>query len=231
MRYQGGKGRIAGILAPEVRRLAGGRRIVEPFAGGLSMTVALQPAEASDASPAVATLVREVRAGWRPPTVVTAEEYANASLRRSETDDPLVCFIGQCCTFGGKWFGGLARGHARQPDPIATAARTLVERVEAIPSTTFRRARYEEASIKCGDFVYCDPPYRGTAAGYPTPPFDHRAFWDWARMQACYGCAVAVSEFSAPDDIPEVYRLDRHRPTRAADGSRVVERLFYLAAA
>ena len=135
MRYSGGKGKIAAKLAACLLSLPH-KRIIEPFFGGLSMTVALQPSYASDASLPVVTLVNAVRAGWRPPEEVSEELYRECAARKTQHDDPLVAFVGHC-TFGGKWYGGLARGHVRQREPVRAAARTLLARVAACPNTTF----------------------------------------------------------------------------------------------
>jgi len=61
MRYCGGKSRIAGWLAEQIAPFRAGRRLVEPFCGGLSATVALQPQLASDASVPLIHLIRACR--------------------------------------------------------------------------------------------------------------------------------------------------------------------------
>jgi DNA adenine methylase len=228
MRYQGGKGRLAEFIAPIVREIAAGRPIVEPFHGGLSMTVALQPARASDLSRPVATLIREIRAGWSPPSTLSEGDYQALARRRDDMDDPLVCFAGQCCTFGGKWFGGYARTHARQRNPIGAARSSLLARIRATSATTFSLADYRDAVVESGDLVYCDPPYQDTSCDWPVAPFDHGAFWQWARDLADCGVDVVVSEFSAPEDAVEIWTRDRPRFTRGAVKADEIERLYLI---
>lgn len=228
MRYQGGKGLLARFIAPIVREVASSRPVVEPFHGGLSMTVALQPVRASDLSKPVATLIREVRRGWLPPTELSEAEYNDLARRRGDMDDPLVCFAGQCCTFGGKWFGGYARGHARHRDPIGAARSSLLARIRATMSTTFSSGDYREIEVSPGDVIYCDPPYRDTSCDWPVEPFDHEAFWQWARDMGAMGCDVLVSEFSAPPDALEVWARDRPRFTRGSEKVDEIERLFLI---
>lgn len=231
MRYQGGKGKLAKVLAPMILEHAAGRRIVEPFYGGLAMTHALQPAMASDLSKPMFTLVQAVRGGWEPPVFMSAEEYSVLARRKDDHDDPLVCFAGQGCTFGGKWFGGYARGHVRQREPIQAAGRTLLKRVRGTLSTDFRLGSYSDTAVVAGDVVYCDPPYRDTCQTYPTPPFDSDAFWNWCRSAADRGADVFVSEFTAPDDVVIFWEKERPTQTRHNDRSTVIERLFHIPAA
>jgi DNA adenine methylase len=157
---------------------------------------------------------------------MTDEAYLMLQSRRLDVDDPLVCFAGFCCSWGGKWFGGLARGHKRQREPIRAAAVTLMKRVGATRGVIFHHCSYLEIEPFPGTTIYCDPPYEGTTHGYPTPPFDHIQFWDWCRQQARRGCTVLVSEFGAPDDVECVWEMDRATLTRNHTSDRVLERLF-----
>lgn len=225
MRYQGGKGHIRGKLGALVRQFSDGRPIVEPFCGGLSMTCELMPRAASDFSRPVITLVEAVRSGWRPPQEISDEQY-RALARSRDQEDPLTCFAGQCCSFGGRWFGGLARGHATNPHPVLTAGETLVSRVAQLDGVQFRHCDYREAEVRAGDTVYCDPPYIGSTASWPTPKFDHAEFWTWAQDTAATGAIVLVSEFDAPDGVEMVASFDRSENLRSAARSRPVEKLF-----
>lgn len=227
MRYQGGKGLLAQHLAPVILAYANGRPIVEPFHGGLAMTVALQPRLASDLSRPVSTLIRSVRSGWTPPQIDEAR-YRALAARRDDMDDPDVAFAGHCASFGGKWFGGLARPHKRQRDPIGAAWSTLKRRIEQTETIDFRLLDYREVPIQPGDVVYCDPPYAGTSADWPVAPFDHAKFWQWCRGMAAQGVPVLVSEFSAPEDATLLWQRERGAFTRNAAGSTVTERLFVM---
>lgn len=229
MRYQGGKGRTGTHIAPIVLREAAGLTIHEPFCGGLGMTKRILPKTAGDASLPVLTLVNAVRGGWRPPVHVTESEYARvAALPRDEANqlDPYYCFVGQCCTFGGKWFGGYARAHGDSPSPIRAAQKSLIAKVKATMETEFYHGAYDSREYGKGDAVYCDPPYAGTSANYPTAKFDHEAFWRWVGTQADCGAVMLVSEFSAPEWVTEVWSKEAVSSTRHADDRTVTERLY-----
>lgn len=230
MRYQGGKGKLAKTIAPVILNFAAGRRIVEPFHGGLSMTVALQPAIASDYSLPAHTLVKSTRAGWEPPSFVDEQTYNELKRGVRDQSDPLTCFAGQCCTFGGGWFKGYARGHPSQREPIRAAAVALKRRVGATLSTTFLHQPYWELDVLPGDVVYCDPPYKDTSQDYPVEAFDHNRFWEWARQIAEDGADVFVSEFSAPDDVAVFWEKEVAKQTRSKDGSTKIERLYHIPA-
>lgn len=224
MRYSGGKGKIAQKLAEVILALPH-ERIVEPFCGALSMTVALQPALASDVSRPIITLVEAVRSGWKPPEEVSEDTYRECSQRKGEFTDPLVAFVGHC-TFGGKWYGGLARGHKRQREPVRAAARTLIKRVGSVPKTKFEWMDYRLMPEQpLGTLIYCDPPYNGTTNGYAVAGFSHHVFWDWVREQS-KRLTVVVSEYNAPQDFKSIFDLDCATNVRRLDTDRRVERLF-----
>jgi DNA adenine methylase len=227
MRYAGGKGRIGKHIAAMLAPYVAGRRVLEPFCGGLSMTTLLQPAEASDNSEPLISLIEAVRGGWRPPATMTDAEYRALQRERDNHGDPLVAFAGFCCSWGGKWFGGLARGHKHQPDPVGTAAATLLRRVNACASVNFSHREYMDTQFTAGDVLYCDPPYAGTNHAYPVAPLDHGAFWEWARTVSRAGASIFVSEFAAPPDAIEVGST-RRSPTLACSDDRQgkAERLF-----
>lgn len=224
--YQGGKDRTGTHIAPIVLREAGDRRLYEPFCGGLGMTRRLQPRVAADASLPMITLINAVRNGFRPPVNITAAEYARvAALPRDETD-PYICFVGQCCTFGGKWFGGFARRYDGG-EAIRNGQRLLLKNVAACATVEFRHESYDDVEYGAGDAIYCDPPYRGTTASWPTPPFDHDKFWAWCDRQATRGAVVIVSEYQAPIGVEEVWSKPvKSMLHREGGGLGVTERLY-----
>ena len=223
MRYSGGKGKIAAKLAAEILKLPH-VGVIEPFCGAFSMTVQLQPTQAFDLSQPVITLANAVRGGWRPPTEVSEQLYRDCASRKDEVGDPLIAFVGHC-TFGGKWYGGLARGHKRQREPVRAAAETLVRRVLACPNTEFRCGSYRDVVIPPRALVYCDPPYAGTTNGYAVSTFNHDAFWNWVREHSAKS-QIVVSEYAAPSDFRAIFTLDCATNVRRLDFSRRQEKLF-----
>ena len=229
MRYLGGKVKLRKHIAPIIKWLANDAPILEPFMGGLNMTIKLQPKVASDLAPQVVTLVHAVRAGWRPPHRVDDELYQKARERSHQTDDPLVCFIGQFCTFGGKWFGGLLRPYpptttgVGDMDPTGHAARQLLKYIAGIEGVDIRQRDYRDCELDQSALIYCDPPYFGTQQY--SSSFNHNEFWEWARSAAAKGNAVIVSELSAPEGIRCIF--ERRKGNYMNKGHQI-ERLYLL---
>lgn len=125
----------------------GDRVFWEPFCGGLSVSVRLAahgPGIVSDANPALISMYQAVRDGWVPPEHVTREEYQAA--RTLPDSDPLKGFIGFGCSFGGKWFGGMARSRGRNYS--AESARAISRDVGKIAGS----------AIECMSFFRLEPP-------------------------------------------------------------------------
>lgn len=223
MRYIGGKHRIAKQLSQVILPHREGRRFLEPFCGGLSATVALQPDMASDASEPVIRLVNAIRDGWNPPENVTEDDY-----RQSRgSGEPLEAFCGLCCSFGGKWFGGYAREEGRN---FALQGRNaLLRKVEATRNVQFLHRSYEQVDVQYGDLLYCDPPYAGTTNGYATGPFDSESFWDWVKWagNTC-GALVFISEFNGPEwaDVHAEFPSRTDLRKRDAGRQATIEKLF-----
>ena len=203
MRYCGGKHRIATQLSQAILPCVGGT-LWEPFCGGLSATVLLQPSIASDLSSPVIKLIEAVREGWLPPDFVTEEMYEFAR----EQNTPLAAFIGHSCSWGGKWWGGYAREGNR--NFALNGKNSLLKKVKLVPNVIFYNISYEQIKPKRGDTVYCDPPYFGTTNGYASGDFDHIKFWHWVKYLAfdC-GVQVFVSEFFGPTKF--LYRTFRSK--------------------
>lgn len=222
MRYIGGKHRIAKQLASAILPHVGTRRLIEPFCGGLSATVALQPVVASDASEPIIRLIDAVRGGWEPPSEVTEEMYQTAR----GTGTPLEAFCGHCCSFGGKWWGGYAREKGRN---FALQGRNaLLRKVRATIGVTFKHGGYQEWEPGRGDVFYCDPPYAGVTNGYATGPFDSEMFWNWVREGGERGALIFISEFHGPDwaDVHAEFLSRTDLRKRNTEKQATVEKLF-----
>jgi len=222
MQYLGGKHRIAKQLAYYILPRTMGR-LIEPFHGGLSASVALQPKFASDAFEPLTRLVAAVRAGWEPPDVVTEETYH--AVRGSGT--PLEGFAGFACSFGGKWFAGYAR-NSRGDNFAKQSKNALLKKMKALENTQFGHKSYFWTEAQSGDTLYCDPPYAGTTTYKGLPSFDHEMFWSWCAWQAGRGVLVFVSEFTGPpwSVLAEIKsKSDMH--TRLRDQT-TTEKLFML---
>lgn len=230
MRYLGGKERLARHLAEVM--LAGPARPYywEPFVGGASVLKRMAPhferAYASDVVPDLIELYRAVQRGVSLPTTITEAEYR--ALRNAEPS--AVCALaGFGGSFGGKWFGGYARGNGPKGprNYVAETVRNLEAMREAISHVEFRCLPYEKATASAQMLVYCDPPYAGTTGYDGTDGFDHGAFWGWARQQARRGAMVYVSEYTAPPWAQQVWEKPvKSTVARAKVDNARTEKLF-----
>lgn len=235
MRYVGSKKRIAKRILDEILSRRENRDVYwEPFCGGLNSFSVVAPhfrkAFASDAHQDLILMWQTIQGGWIPPTEVTEEEYQD--LRAAEPS-ALRGFVGMGGSFGGKWFGGYARGgfnsdgsprnHQRESSTAAVQRMASLSEIDV----TFRNASYSEGSAGPGFVVYCDPPYASTLGYRGTDEFDSESFWKWCRKQSRAGALVLVSEYTAPDDFTCVAEFS-HRMSVALTGNRKVttERMF-----
>ena len=235
MRYVGSKKRIAKRLLAEITARRGNRSVYwEPFCGGLNSFSVIAPtfskAFASDSHTDMVMMWVAIWDGWTPPAIVTEEEYS--SLRHAPSS-ALRGFVGMGGSFGGKWFGGYARGgvnsdgtprnHQRESSDAA------VRRIRELSGTdvSFRNASYSDGRADSRFVVYCDPPYASTLGYGGTSEFDHEAFWEWCRVQSLNGALVVVSEYAAPEDFQCVAEF-RHRMSvsLASDRKITTEKLF-----
>jgi DNA adenine methylase len=235
VRYVGSKKRIAKRLLKEIQSRKGDRSVYwEPFCGGLNSFSVVAPhftrAFASDAHPDLILMWQAIQDGWVPPSVITEEKY---QALRNASPSAIRGFAGMGGSFGGKWFGGYARGgfnsdgtpRNHQRESADAALRRILELSGT--DVTFRNADYSDGRADSRFVVYCDPPYASTLGYRGTAEFNHSAFWEWCREQSRSGALVLVSEYSAPEDFPCVAEFS-HRMSVALSGDRktTAEKLF-----
>lgn len=228
MRYIGGKHRIAKWLAQQILPLRQDRRLIEPFCGGLSATVALQPDLACDASVPLMSLIQACRNGWDPPSDLSEADYHYA--RTLPAENPLHGFAAFCCSFGGKYWGGYARDAREAGRNYAKQGRNaLLRKIEATRNVEFQLLSFEQLRPGPGDLVYCDPPYEGTTMGYSTPDWNPKNFWEWASESAARGAILVVSEFNAPEGTRILAQRESSTNLRTTRrGQQTLEKLFIL---
>lgn len=225
MRYLGGKHRIAKWLRQQITPLRRNRRLIEPFCGGMSATVAIQPDLACDASVPLISLIHACRNGWEPPTDLSESEYQYAKTLPPE--NPLHGFAAFCCSFGGKYWGGYAREAGR--NFAKQGKNALLRKIEATRGVEFQLMSFEQLQPGSGDLVYCDPPYGGTTMGYSTPVWNPEAFWSWARESAARGAILLVSEFSAPEGVAVLAQIESSTDLRTKNrNQQTTEKLFVM---
>lgn len=209
MRYMGGKGRIAKAIATVILADTDARGTYhEPFIGGGAVAARMgqhfNVAYYSDINLDLAMMWDALLHGWTPPTAVTLDEY---QALRHAAPSPLRGFVGTGGSFGGKWFGGYARGgynaDGTPRNHQAESARAVLKDVSTMKAKSVTEAFWEDALLirpERGDVVYCDPPYAGTTTYNGQQGLDHARFWETVTGWAKAGVHVYVSEYTAPDD-------------------------------
>lgn len=231
MRYLGGKSKIAKPLTARILELTPNRkRLVEPFIGGGAMTSELAPhfekVLAYDVHEDLVLMWQAVLHGWVPPSEISEQSYARL---KSEDPSALRGFAGfGGASWGGKWFGGYARGDGR--NYADESSRALVRQAAKMGNVTVSRAGFLEVNVQLNDVIYCDPPYAGTT-GYESV-FNSEIFWITARSWVEKGADVFVSEYAAPEGWLEVWAKTRTRDMKSklTNAVQVTEKLFHLTA-
>lgn len=237
MRYVGGKYKIVKPLSEALLANTDFRKYyLEPFVGGGSVFSSLAPhfayAEAGDLHPDLVLMWNALLfEGWEPPTDVSEEVYAALKTAPPSADRG---FIGMGGSFGGKWFGGYARGKKSDGTPRnyqAEAARAMLRIKDNLSRTTvgiFRNWSYDQWTPLRGTVVYCDPPYTNTQ-GYSTGGFDSSTFWHRMEEWSEAGCKVFVSEYEAPDHWDCLWETQKNVSLGGGSNSfKSTERLFTL---
>ncbi len=199
MRYFGGKMRIARELAAAINQIAEKHRVEhyhEPFCGvfNVGSKIKTPSRSAADTLPDLILMLQAVQAGWNGPSTVSKAEYER--LRHAEPS-ALRGFIGIGCSFGGKFFGGYAKGIDSQgvQNFAAYAHNSLADLAPKIEGVQFDIQNYLEYD-GAADLIYADPPYYNTT-GYTVGKFDSDEFWRWAKEEGRRRI-VLFSEYSAP---------------------------------
>src|SRR5688572_15689443 len=119
----GGKNRLGKRIAAVINSLfQPGQDYIEPFVGGAGVTEHVNgpgTMYAYDIDADIINMWRAAQRGWVPPTEVTEEEYTSARYHPNKHDPSFVGFVKYACSWGGKPWGGYARGN-RQYARIAS---------------------------------------------------------------------------------------------------------------
>lgn len=223
MRYLGGKAKISKRLVEFLTsRRKPGQIYAEPCIGGGSVIRRLlNPRVANDIHDDLILFYKAICSGWQPPVTVSEDDY-----RRIKQGSPsaLRGFVGFFCSFGGKWWGGFARGDGR--DFANEAHRDSLRLAKDLGGTDFYCSDYADflSMLKHNCLVYVDPPYKNTTKY--SGVFDHNRFWEVIR-QFSKVHDIYVSEYTAPSDFQCVWSTIRKTELNTKNGKGIrVEKLF-----
>jgi DNA adenine methylase len=225
MQYLGGKARLAKrICAILESHRSPGQRFVDVFTGGANIVAGMGdhgPRVANDGCEPLITLYKAWLAGWRPPTDVSEDLYREIKARRDPTD-PLTAFVGFGCSFGGKWFGGYARGSENR-NYARGSAKVLARKIQRCSDVLFTCHDFAAVDILPGDLIYCDSPYFGTTDYSFFDGFDGPAYvsklTEWAQI-----ADVFVSEYAA--QAPNWELVAEFATSRGVQAGSATERLY-----
>ena len=213
MKYMGSKARLAADWLPIILSdRKPGQVYVEPFSGGCNMIDKVPGLRvANDSNKYLQAFWDQfVHNHWTPPEYVGPgvykifrEHVKNRTLGKEPEIQAFAGWIGICCSYRGKWFGGFAGRNTGKTGKLrdyqAEALRNVEKQKPLLLNVQFRSQEYNDFPIPPNSIIYCDPPYLDTT-GYDAD-FDHVSFWNWARQQARDGHSVYVSEYQAPPDF------------------------------
>lgn len=224
MQYFGGKTRIAARIARIIQESGSYEYICEPFCGGCSVTVELAKlgftVNASDSNDCLIAMWQEAIKGRTMPYTVTEKDYEES---KETKDKALRGFVGHGCSFGGKWFGGFARGVL---DYAFTSSQVISKQCKAMKEkVSFSVLTYDKVIPHINSAVYCDPPYRLTSSGY-MHEFDSEAFSEFLENN-WNNVDVFVSEYSVPcNGFSEIASFNNIAKTATSRKERI-DRLFF----
>ena len=197
MHYLGGKHKIGPQIAGYINSLPD-LPYLEPFVGAGWVLQYIRKTDmlASDYHPDLILMWQALQQGWIPPNDIVEDEY---NALKYAAPSALRSVAGFGCSYGGKWFGGYARGTNR--NYALEAKCSLIDKIcRMSPNVIFRWCDYaDHAPNDC--IIYCDPPYEGTTKFHQS--FSHKRFWNIMRKWS-QNNIVLISEYQAPDDFKMV---------------------------
>lgn len=174
---------------------------------------------------------------WLPVDSETIERKYQGYKIRQDENDPLTAWYGIALSFGGKWFGGVARSKkldAKHPYGVNReySRKSTQEKIDSLRTvqTELYIGSYTDLYIPDGAVVYLDPPYEGRTKAHHFDSFNYNEFWQWVR-ELSKRCIVFTSCFDCPVDFETVYEwgdtVVRHLNSKGTDGTN--ERLVRYA--
>lgn len=230
MKYMGSKNRIAKHILPIILHdRKPDQWYVEPFVGGGNMIDKVTgPRIGNELNKYVYALLEQLSKGWLPPEHVSEQQWFDVKNNKDKYPDHFVAYCGICLSYGAVWFCTYAKDAKGGRNYCAEAYRNLAKQTPKLKDVIFQNYDYLKLPIPYNSIIYCDPPYKGTDKYRGFEQINHDEFWDWVRRKSQYGShKIFVSEFQAPEDFVEIWRMQIKTTTaEKALGKNVTEKLF-----
>jgi DNA adenine methylase len=232
MRYTGNKNRISKHILPIILEGRTDEVWVEPFVGGANMIDKVDGRRiGSDFNEHLIKFYESIQNGWLPPNRITKEMYIDIK-NNQQRDSRLTVWAGICCSYGGKWFGGLLDDYqeskrnknGKLPNHQDEARRGLIKQIPKLKGVEFICSDYQDLDIPNNSIIYCDPPYEGTVKY--NEGINHLDFWEWCRVKTKEGHKVFISEYNAPIDFKCVWSKEVSNTLSKQKNFKNTEKLF-----
>lgn len=238
MKYMGSKNRLSKELAPIIQSYVDQpwcKGYLEPFVGGANMIdkIRCERKFGSDINKYLISLLQHVQANPKDlPTIITEQEYKKVMVNKDNYEDWYIGFVGFCCSFGAKFFGGYARGKTDKGacrNYALESYKNLNKQAPNLRNIKFKCCDFQEINKIKNFVIYCDIPYRNTTK-YSESNFPYDKFYGWCR-DLSKDNVVLISEY----DMPNTFRCIWSKKTSVNfDSSRTsgdiankrVEKLF-----
>ena len=225
MKYVGSKNRLAKHILPIILERRTTETYVEPFAGGMNLIQHVSGDRiANDLNPYIVAMFKAlVEDDWIPPSDLSEQQYHRVKEHPELFPDEYVGFVAVGCSYGGKWWGGFARGKTKEGKPrnyCLESKNNILKQKEKLKGVDFYSVDYSSLCFPSNSIVYCDIPYKGTVKY--KDKFDHNKFWDWAKELSKHQ-TVYVSEYSAPEYVecvwskPVTVSIDSHKTKKTTE--------------
>jgi DNA adenine methylase len=221
LKWAGGKRWLLPYLEPLWQKYSH-RRLVEPFCGGLAITLGLKPQRAllNDANPHLINFYKQVKSGLK--LTITARNDACAYYAQRERFNELVR-EGHAQTkeaaqlfyyLNRTGYNGLCRfnssGGFNVPFGRYTAinyTRDFTPYRQAFRSWNFKTGDFEKLRLNADDFIYADPPYDVEFTTYSAGGFSWQDQQRAAEWLASHTGPVILSNQATPRIIKLYRRL------------------------
>ncbi|MBQ8086227.1 MAG: DNA adenine methylase [Lachnospiraceae bacterium] len=218
MRYQGGKTMIAEPLAKIISMNNGSvdNIFVSLFCGSCvveSKVMGYRKKILNDKHEYLIYLLNGIKNGYIPPEHISKEEYDYIKQHKEE-NKMLAGFVGFGCSFGGKWFGGYAKGGIDRNYALESKI-SLLKDMSTLMDAEFICSDYIDVELPSNSVIYADPPYNNTT-GYGKVKFNSVEFWKYAR-EVSEKHIMYISEQNAPEDFISIWEK---KVTRTLDSNK-----------
>ena len=219
LKWAGGKRWLLPTIEP-IYRQHQGRRLVEPFCGGMAISLGISPPEvlANDSNEHLINFYRWLQKGLQIYLRMKSDKelyyshrsWFNKLVRDGDRDTSVAAQLFYYLNQSG--FNGLCRFNQSGEFNVPFGGRKNIvyrtafkEYKDAFLNWQFHCVDFEQVPIRDDDFVYADPPYDGTFKEYSTGKFDWEDQIRLAVWLTKHSGPVLLSNAATPR-ILELYR-------------------------